>query len=71
MSNQINNETKTAVEQLFEIYMDKKLSLTLEDFKAALEIERKQIETAFKSGKNLQETNISEEYNYYEEVYNL
>lgn len=71
MSNQINNETKTAVEQLFEIYMDKKLSLTLEDFKAALEIEKSQIETAFKSGKNLQETNISEEYNYYEEVYNL
>ena len=67
MSNQINNETKTAVEQLFEVYMDKKLSLTLEDFKAALEIEREQIESAFKSGKNIK----SEEYNYYEEVFNL
>jgi hypothetical protein len=67
----MNNQTKTAVEQLFEVYMDKKLNLTLEDFKSALEIEKLQIESAFKSGKNLQSEAMSENYNYYEEVFNL
>ena len=50
MSNQMNNETKTAVEYLFEVYMDKKFKLTLEDFKIALEIENQQFKNAFESG---------------------
>lgn len=69
MSNQMIN--KTAVEQLFEIYMDKKLSLTLEDFKIALEIEKQQIENAFKAGTIVQPENIFEEHDYYEEIFNL
>jgi hypothetical protein len=46
----MNNETKTAVEHLFEVYMDKKFKLTLEDFKIALEIENQQLKKAFESG---------------------
>jgi hypothetical protein len=48
MSNQMNNETKTAIEHLFEVYMDKKFKITLEAFKEAWEIEAKQFGNSFK-----------------------